>query len=80
MELDNTNFDFYVTSTRLSEQDPWTGRRGRINADWVKEHIGDVTKTVFYACGPNELVAASQHLVLQDLGIPKNQMLVEKWG
>src|SRR5882724_5376295 len=44
LELDNPNFDFYVTCTRLSEQDPWTGRRGRINADWVKEHIDDVSK------------------------------------
>jgi glycine betaine catabolism B len=80
LELDNPNFDFYVTCTRLSEQDPWTGRRGRINAEWVREHVHDLANTVFYACGPNELVEATQHLVLTDLGIPKNQMLVEKWG
>jgi glycine betaine catabolism B len=80
LEMDNPNFDFFVTCTRLSEQDPWTGRRGRINAHWVKEHIVKVENTVFYACGPNELVASSQHLVLHELGIPKNQMLVEKWG
>jgi Na+-transporting NADH:ubiquinone oxidoreductase subunit F len=80
LEMDNPNFDFFVTCTRLSEQDLWTGRRGRINADWVKEHIGNVANAVFYACGPNELVASSQQLVLHELGIPKNQMLVEKWG
>jgi ferredoxin-NADP reductase len=80
MELDNPNFDFYVTCTRLVPEDPWTGRRGRINADWVKERIHDLPNTVFYACGPNELVEFAEVLVLRDLGVPKAQMKVEKWG
>jgi ferredoxin-NADP reductase len=80
MELDNPNFDFYVTCTRLVPEDPWTGRRGRINADWVKERIHDLPNTVFYACGPNELVEFAEALVLRDLGVPKVQMKVEKWG
>ena len=80
MELDNPNFDFYVTCTRLVPEDPWTGRRGRINADWVKERIHDLPNTVFYACGPNELVEFAEALVLRDLGVPKAQMKIEKWG
>ena len=80
MELDNPNFDFYVTCTRLVPEDPWTGRRGRINAEWVKERIHDLPNTVFYACGPNELVEFAQTLVLRDLGVPKAQMKIEKWG
>ena len=80
LEHDNPNFSFYVTCTRLSAQDPWTGRRGRIDAAWVKEHIIDVSKTFFYACGPNELVDTTQKMVLTELGVPKQQMLVEKWG
>jgi ferredoxin-NADP reductase len=80
LEQENPNFDFYVTCTRLHEQDPWTGRRGRINAEWVKSHILDLGKTVFYACGPNELVESTEHLVLKDLGVPKEQMKTEKWG
>jgi ferredoxin-NADP reductase len=80
MELDNPNFDFYVTCTRLVPEDPWTGRRGRINADWVKERIHDLPNTVFYACGPNELVEFAEALVLRDLAVPKAQMKIEKWG
>ena len=80
MELDNPNFDFYVTCTRLVPEDPWTGRRGRINADWVKERIHDLPNTVFYACGPNELVGFAEALVLRELGVPKTQMKTEKWG
>src|SRR4029079_569022 len=77
MEMDNPNFNFYVTSTRLATDDPWTGRRGRINADWVKEHVHDLPNTVFYACGPNELVEATEALLLNELSVPKEQIRTE---
>lgn len=80
LEQENSNFNFYVTCTRLVPEDPWTGRRGRINAMWIKEHIHDLPKTVFYACGPNELVEATESLVLGELSVPKSQMKTEKWG
>ncbi len=80
LELENPQFNFFVTCTRLHPQDPWTGRRGRITADWIKEYIGDLANTVFYACGPNELVEFAEHMVLTDLKVPKEQMKVEKWG
>src|SRR5215813_282955 len=52
LAAENQNFDFYVTCTRLHPDDSWTGRRGRITPEWVKEQIDDLAKTVFYACGP----------------------------
>lgn len=80
LEQQNQNFNFYVTCTRLVPEDPWTGRRGRINAAWVKEHVHDLPNTVFYACGPNELVEFAEQVVLHELGVPKEQMKTEKWG
>jgi glycine betaine catabolism B len=80
LEQENPRFNFYVTCTRLSAQDPWTGRRGRIDAQWIKEHIHDLPNTVFYACGPNELVEATEKLVLEELRVPKEQLRTEKWG
>jgi len=80
LEQENANFNFYVTCTRLSAQDTWTGRRGRIDAAWVKEHIHELKDTVFYACGPNELVEFAEELVLHELLVPKEQMKTEKWG
>lgn len=77
---ENSNFSFHVTCTRLHEQDPWTGRRGRIDALWVKEQIIDLPKTTFYACGPNALVDATEHLVVGEMGVSKAQMKTEKWG
>jgi ferredoxin-NADP reductase len=80
LELENPNFNFYVTCTRLDENDPWGGRRGRMTPEWVKEHVLDLNNTVFYACGPNELVEFAEHVVLQGMGVPKEQMKTEKWG
>jgi ferredoxin-NADP reductase len=76
----NPNFNFYVTCTRIHNEDPWTGRRGRIDAEWVKKHIFQVEKTVFYACGPNELVESIENLVLREMGVPKTNIKTEKWG
>lgn len=80
LSLQNPNFNFYVTCTRLHEQDPWTGRRGRIDPAWIKEHVHDLPNTVFYACGPNALVEATEELVVHGLSVPKAQMKTEKWG
>ncbi len=80
LEQENPHFKFLVTCTRLSHDDPWPGRRGRIDAAWVKEQAPDLANTVFYACGPNALVEMTEHLVLLEMGVPKTQMRTEKWG
>jgi len=80
LSLQNPNFNFYVTCTRLSDGDTWNGRRGRIDPAWIKEHVHDLPNTVFYACGPNALVEATEELVVHGLNVPKAQMKTEKWG
>ena len=80
LEIEYPNFNFYVTCTRALPDDPWGGRRGRITAEWVKEHVHDLPNTVFYACGPNELVEFAEDVVQRGLGVPKEQMKTEKWG
>lgn len=80
LQTENPNFSFYVTCTRLHPEDQWNGRRGRITPEWIREQINELSHTVFYACGPNELVDFAEHLVLTDLKVPKEQMKTEKWG
>ncbi len=80
LEHQNPHFSYFVTCTRLHPEDPWTGRRGRITAEWVKEQVTDLANTVFYACGPNELVHFAEDIVINKLGVAKEQMRVEKWG
>lgn len=80
LDAENDNIEFEVTCTRLAEDDAWPGRRGRITPEWIKEHITDLARTTFYACGPNALVDFAEHLVLVDLKVPKEQLKLEKWG
>ena len=76
----NPKFRFHVTCTRLESDDPWPGRRGRIDADWIRGHVDNPENSVFYACGPTDLVVSTEKLVVEDLNIPKQQMKTEKWG
>lgn len=80
LAAENPNFKFLVTCTRAADTDPWPGRRGRITLDWVREQITDLSKTVFYACGSNEMVDLLKSMVLNDLQAGKHQMKTEKWG
>jgi ferredoxin-NADP reductase len=80
LEQQNPRFKFLVTCTRLGDDDPWPGRRGRIDADWVNEQIDSLADTCFYACGPNALVENTEKLVREQMGVPKEQMKTEKWG
>lgn len=80
LAVENPNFGFEVTCTRLHPDDPWTGRRGRIDSAWVREHVHDLPNTMFYACGPNALVEFAERLVLDEIRAPKTQMRIEKWG
>lgn len=80
LEDENPNVRFHVTCTRLEPGEVWPGRRGRIDAAWIKSHITDLQHTVFYACGPTALVETVEHMVVSELGAPKEQMKAEKWG
>ena len=84
LELANPNFKFKVTCTRATPEQgytgPWNGRRGRITADWAREQVHSLSDTVFYACGPTELVVATEKLVVEEMKVPKEQMRMEKWG
>lgn len=80
LERRNPNFRFLVTCTRLESGDAWTGRTGRITADWLRDQVRDPAKTTFYACGPTALVEFTEHLLLHDLQIPKERVRLEKWG
>ena len=80
LEKENPYFNFLVSCSRLSDEDLWEGRRGRIDADWIKQNIDDMGNTIFYACGPNGLVEMAESLAKDELGATKDQVILEKWG
>jgi len=79
LEKENPHFKFHVTCTRSQPEDNWASRCGRIDAAWIKHHVGDLSNSFFYACGPNALVEFAEALVFE-LGVTKEQMKTEKWG
>ena len=72
-------FTYVPTITRAASDDPWQGRRGRIERDLVAAHIPDPDATRFYACGPGAFVKAMLALA-EALGIPKERRHKEQWG
>ncbi len=80
LESQNPHFKFLVTCTRLPDDAEWGGRRGRIDADWIREQVVDLPNSVFYACGPTALVESTEKLVVGELGLSKDQIRLEKWG
>ena len=80
MAAQNPNFKFLVTCTRLAEGTEWSGHCGRINKDLIQAQMSDPANTIVYACGSNPMVQTMEHLVVHELGLPKEQMKTEKWG
>lgn len=80
LERENPLFRFHVTCTRLEENDPWDGRRGRLTEAWVREQMLDDQgiESIFYVCGPNALVDRTEHLLAEEMSIPKERIRKEK--
>jgi ferredoxin-NADP reductase len=76
----NSNFRFVVTCTRVAPEDPsWTGLRGRINADMIRQHDPDPQRTHYYSCGAREFVR-SMAQTLAEMNIPRDRIIYEDWG
>ncbi len=80
MREQNRNFQFHITCTRISLDDPWCGRRGRIDVAWIREHTDLEQETIYYACGSNAFVACTEAMLQKEMGIPKERIKTEKWG
>lgn len=73
----HSNFQFYLTVTRAKPHE-WSGRHGRISADWVRQTSGDVADCVAYICGPTPMVGAMED-ICRELGLPEERINTEKW-
>ena len=75
----NKNFDYAVTITRAEEKHDWKGISGRIDLELLKENIEDIEGSIYYLCGPKEFVD-NIILMLQNLGVKKEQIKTDIWG
>jgi ferredoxin-NADP reductase len=77
MTAKHRNFHFFPTMTRASAAE-WSGRRGRLDAAWIKQEIGEASDCLAYICGPGPMVEASE-AVCRELAIPEERIHTEKW-
>ena len=78
-KIKNPNFKYTVTITRSNDEQNWSGRKGRIDLDLLKENIDDVENSLYFLCGPLEFVKC-MIADLETLGAKKEQIKTDIWG
>lgn len=77
-QMENENPHFKIIHTLSREDSTWTGRTGRIDATMIKNDLPDYRRRMFYLCGPPPMMNA-MIVFLQELGVPKQKIIVEKF-
>jgi glycine betaine catabolism B len=77
IEAKYKNFKVVYTLTRhQSDHGEWLGREGRINVDFIQEHISVDPAPIYMVCGPVDMVQSTlSHLEM--LSIPREQIISE---
>ncbi|MDQ3837711.1 MAG: hypothetical protein M3297_00410 [Thermoproteota archaeon] len=59
----------------------WKGERGRIDKAMLTKYLNDneITNSIFYICGPPNMVNAMKELLQQSLQIPKDRLRIEEF-
>ncbi len=76
----NPHFKFLITCTRVAPEDTsWTGLRGRVNPDMVRQFTENAARTVYFGCGSHDFVVGAAKMLL-GMGLPKERVIYEDWG
>jgi len=69
----HAHFTYLPTMTQAeTSRKPWSGERRYVNADFLRDHIGDLATPIFYLAGPPGLVAAVTKTVIEVGGDPSH--------
>lgn len=72
-----TAFKSVFTLTRHTPEDgDWNGSKGRIDAEFIRKNVSDLTRTHFMVCGPELMVRAGLSY-LSELGVSKENITSE---
>jgi ferredoxin-NADP reductase/DMSO/TMAO reductase YedYZ heme-binding membrane subunit len=69
------NLHLHITLTRADGMD-WTGRKGRLTGEVLKQIVPDLAAHPVYICGPASMMEPTIQL-LRDLGVPADQIKSE---
>jgi ferredoxin-NADP reductase len=72
----HSNLHCLYTITR-PDPTPWTGRIGRIDEPFLRDHLGPVG-TLYYLCGPDQMIKECTQ-ILTALQVPYPRIRSERW-
>jgi len=73
------NFKYIPTLTQADKSSrPWNGEKRYVNAEFLREHVGDLSQPLFYIVGPPGLVAALIKTVAE-AGVDSERVLSEEF-
>ena len=76
MKKENS-LNLFTTITRPQENDP-SSLTGRISQEMIKKCVPDFKNSVFYMCGPPEMIEGTVK-ILENMGVPKEKINREQW-
>lgn len=78
---ENSSLQVHTTLTQCGASDSWSGRRGRISAEFLQRclPLSRVTTTPVFLCGPTEMTRVVREQ-LASLGVPEQCLHVESFG
>jgi ferredoxin-NADP reductase len=77
-ELEQTIQDFRVVLT-MTDDDGWEGETRRIDAELLREHVGDLGSHTFLVAGPPGMVEGVAEQ-LTEAGVPEEQILASRFS
>ncbi len=69
----------FVPTMTGAELATWTGQKGRIDADLVRQHIGQFVPATYYIAGLPDMVSAMRSLLKREK-VPAARVLAEEFG
>ena len=76
------NFKFHIALSEPLPEDKWTGHTGFIHEVLRREHLSghpDPKSPEYYLCGPPMMIQAAQNMLVQEIGIAKEQMAFDEF-
>jgi len=72
---DNSN------ANKVSGTEEWKGENGRIDKEMILKYVDNnvLNNSIFYICGPPEMLKSMQSLLEKELEIPKERIKVEEF-
>jgi ferredoxin-NADP reductase len=79
LERANPRFRFVPTLTRVSSNNGWKGKIGRISSEMLLTHVGILRGPIYYIAGPPTMVAAARR-TLSEVGVDEDDIRTEEFA